>query len=127
MITLVKAAYRIDVACAFVYGLLIPWLAPKNAFAEITDLLEGSPFGITVVVTAITSVTIVLLSALTMYIMVRVTYGQPPIIFFLLKLFVLALPAVAVGMGVSMILAFLGVYEIAQPYSVWGVSAMAWL
>jgi len=96
--------------CAFLYGFFVPMLIPQGAHEELTVAL-----GKKAVYWSLAGACGAALSAVTMWIMAHAATRQPRIILLLVKLFVFALPAIAIGVLVSLILALLGVLQIEHP------------
>ena len=116
-----KIVYGIDLLCAFAYGFVTPLLTPKEVFREEIAALSDRPFiAVMVVVCA------AMASAVAMYVIVRATTNQSTIVLLLVKLFMIGLPAVAVGIVVSVVLGLLGVYEMTHSFALFIFSAATW-
>ena len=61
-----------------------------------------------------------------MYVLVRAATRQSTIVLLLVKLFMIGLPAVAVGIVVSAVLGLLGVYETAHSFTLFIFGAATW-
>jgi len=115
-------AYPICIICALAYGVSMPLVTPLSVPVELTALLDRSGF---VMVVAAASCAIA--SSATMYLVVDAARGQPTIVRLLLKMFVLSLPAVAIGILVSMSLVHVGGFRGTQSLRLLGLSATMYL
>jgi hypothetical protein len=111
MRTLANPIYGCGIVCAFAFALAAPQLISREYrgfYEEIGLFFANSPIAI-----AIAVLLAAIASGATTYIMVRVLAQEALIFLLLMKLFVLAILAIAAGFVLSMILGLLGVYEAA--------------
>ncbi len=88
---------------AFAYGLLLASFVPEDAHTKIYALMDNNVFLIVIVGAVV--------SAVSMYMLVRVSRGNPTILLLLVKLYVLCLPFFAGGVLVRVLLGLFGVVE----------------